>query len=63
MVCMTLRWRELDSNLRFFDGMRPESDVRNRLRAGADWIQTFGSAKSCRRAGEAAYPGAAQCLI
>jgi hypothetical protein len=32
----------LDSDLRFSDGMRPESEVRNRLRAGGRRIRTLG---------------------
>jgi hypothetical protein len=32
-------------------GWAPESQVRTGLATGGDWVQTFASAKSCRRAG------------
>ena len=39
----------MDSDLRFSDGMRPESEVRNRLRAGGSGIRTSGPATKVRR--------------
>jgi hypothetical protein len=36
--------RGLDSDPRFSNGMRPECEVPNRLRAGGNWIRTFSSA-------------------